>query len=221
MPINNEIVYPKFLECCEFTTDNFWKYIFEDLAYGKTPYGTYITKNFLCCNYKGKDFSYKIDNKKSAETIYNDIYNILYKKFGLLSENEKLRKRENFDKKEKEIKSLNNSWQMIKKKNIKNIIIENYVLNMKKKYSLDNKKTKQLLSIIIIGLILKTINSNDIEYKNNKIINIKGIHFETNSIILDNDIYNFSLNNSADIIEKKIMSENWDKFINNLIKQQI
>ena len=47
MPIKKEIVYPVFLECCEFSVDSFWENIFEDLAYGKTPYGTYINKNFL------------------------------------------------------------------------------------------------------------------------------------------------------------------------------
>ena len=62
-----------------------WKYIFEDLAYGRTPYGTYITKDFLCCNYKGKEFSYKIDTTKTGEQLYNELYNILFNKFGLLS----------------------------------------------------------------------------------------------------------------------------------------
>ena len=63
MPIKREIVYPIFLECCQFTDDKFWENVFEDLAYGKTPYGTYISKDFLCCSYKKKEFSYKIEKK--------------------------------------------------------------------------------------------------------------------------------------------------------------
>ena len=59
-----ELIYPFFIDCCKYTDDIFWKFVFEDLAYGKTPYGIYLTKNFLCCNYKGKEFSYKIDSKK-------------------------------------------------------------------------------------------------------------------------------------------------------------
>ena len=61
MTIKKEIIYPIFLECCQYTTDIFWENVFEDLSYGKTPYGTYITKDFLCCNYKEKEFSYKIE----------------------------------------------------------------------------------------------------------------------------------------------------------------
>ena len=79
-----DILYPIFLECLQYTTDTFWENIFEDLAYGKTPYGTYINKNFLCCNYKNKEFSYKIE-KKNADQLYNDVFNLLAKKLGLLS----------------------------------------------------------------------------------------------------------------------------------------
>ena len=46
MPIKKDIVYPGFIECLQFTEDIFWENIFEDLAYGKTPYGTYISKDF-------------------------------------------------------------------------------------------------------------------------------------------------------------------------------
>lgn len=95
MPIKKEIVYPIFLECCQYTNDIFWENIFEDLAYGKTPYGTYISKDFLCCNYKDKEFSYKIE-KKNSEQLYEDIYLLLAKKLGLLSQRDKLKKKNRF-----------------------------------------------------------------------------------------------------------------------------
>jgi len=57
MPSNKEIVYPIFLECCQHADNMFWENIFEKLAYGKTPYGTYISNNFLCCGYKDKKFT--------------------------------------------------------------------------------------------------------------------------------------------------------------------
>ena len=96
MPIKKEIVYPIFLECCQYTTDIFWENVFEDLSYGKTPYGTYITKDFLCCNYKDKEFSYKIEKNKDTEQLYNDIFNLLSKKLGLLSQRDKIKKKIDF-----------------------------------------------------------------------------------------------------------------------------
>ena len=89
MSNKKEIIYPVFLECCQYTNDIFWENIFEDLAYGKTPYGTYISKDFLCCNYKDKEFSYKIE-KKPSNQLYSDIYGLLHKKLGLLSQRDKI-----------------------------------------------------------------------------------------------------------------------------------
>ena len=74
--MTTKLVYPIFLECCKYTKDNFWKYIFEDLAYKKTPYGIYIYCDYICCNYKGKEFNYKIDNAKDSKELFGDIYRL-------------------------------------------------------------------------------------------------------------------------------------------------
>ena len=117
MPIKKDLVYPFFLECCRFATDIFWENIFEDLAYGKSPYGTYISKDFLCCSYRNKDFSYKIE-KKDPEVIYNELYNLLSVKLGLLSQSEKVKKRKAFKDMENTMKDTRKNWNDIKKKNI-------------------------------------------------------------------------------------------------------
>ena len=116
MAQRGELLYPKFLECCQFTEDTYWKFVFEDLACGKSPYGTYLTKNFLCCNYKDKEFSYKIDINKDSKRLYQDIFELLHNKFGLLSNKDKIKQRELFEI-EKESDSIeDNDWQNIKKK---------------------------------------------------------------------------------------------------------
>ena len=80
MVIKKDIIYPIFIECLNFCENKFWLSIFEDLAYGKSPHGTFIHKNFFCCNYKGKEFSYKIEEIE-PKNIYSDIFNLLTKKF--------------------------------------------------------------------------------------------------------------------------------------------
>jgi len=130
MPIKREIIYPIFLECCQFTDDKFWENVFEDLAYGKTPYGTYISKDFLCCSYKKKEFSYKIE-KKLPKDVYNDVYDLLTNKLGLLSPLEKSKKRKIFKDIEEDITESRKNWNDIKKKNIKELLIELYVARMK------------------------------------------------------------------------------------------
>ncbi len=81
MPLKKEIIYPIFMECCQYTTDAFWENVFEDLSYGKTPYGTYISKDFLCCSYRKKDFSYKIE-RKEAKKVYDEVHTLLVNKLG-------------------------------------------------------------------------------------------------------------------------------------------
>lgn len=219
MPITKCILYPVFLECLQFTDDTFWKNIFDDLAYGKTPYGTYISKNFLCCSYKDKEFGYKIE-RKDPQILYTDIYNLLSNKLGLLSHKEKIKKRVDFHKIETSIKEFRaQSWSNIRKQNIKDLLIERYVIDMKKKYSLSLKQAKYLLSIIFIAIIFKIITSNNIYYSDGKIQNIDCIDFSKKKFVLKTSIYDINVSFSPEIVvDKKLMSENWEKYLSSLRK---
>ena len=214
MTIKKEIIYPIFLECCQYTTDIFWENVFEDLSYGKTPYGTYITKDFLCCNYKDKEFSYKIEKNKEPEQLYTDIFNLLSKKLGLLSQRDKIKKKIDFYNIEEEIKEGRKNWSSIRKKNIKDLLIEKYVIDMKNKYSLTIKQSKYLLSIIFIAMVFKVITVKDINYENGKISHIEGIDFKKKQIIILRDVYSLESSfNSCILIEPNLMSYNWENYL--------
>lgn len=219
MPIKKEIIYPIFLECLAFAEDIIWKNIFEDLAYGITPYGTYISKNFLCCSYKDKEFSYKIDSSMNAQVLYTDIYNLITKNLNILSNKEKNKKRLDFTQIENDLKETQKSWSSIKKKNIKDILIEKFIIEMKNKFSLTIKQCKYLLSTIFVGFMLKILNNSHIVYENERIIQINGIEFKPGKIIIKKNIYNINCPFSPEIIfDKKSISENWEKHINILKK---
>jgi hypothetical protein len=218
MVIKKEILYPIFLECLKYINDGFWENIFEDLAYGRTPYGTYITKDILCCNYKDKEFQYKIE-KKNPEALYNEIYYLLHKKLGVLSLRDKANKQLDFQMIENELKECRKSWSNIRKKNIKDLLIEKFVLDMKLKHSLTYIQAQKLLSNIFIGLIFKVISVKDIEYVGGKIISINGIIFSENEFNFEKNIYDNNIEfRKCILIEKNEMSENWEKYISNLRK---
>jgi len=220
MPIRKEIIYPIFLECCQYADDTFWENIFEDLAYGKAPYGTYISKDFLCRNYKKKEFNYKIENKEASK-MYDEVYSLLTKKLGLLSQKEKVKKRKAFIDAEESIKESRKNWSDIRKKNIKELLIELYVTRMKNKHSLSIKQARYLLSIIMISLIFKVIVAEDIDYRDGSIHRIEGIDFTKNHIFIERDLYKFEVSFAPHIVlDKKLMSDNWEKYLKELRKSQ-
>jgi hypothetical protein len=220
MPIKKEILYPVFLECCQFADDVFWEGIFEELAYGKAPYGTYISKGFICCSYKNKEFSYKIE-RKDPKILYDDIYKLLTEKLGILSHKEKAQKRLDFHELEKNIKQSRQDWASIRRKNIKDTMYEKYVIDMKRKYSLSVKQCKYLLSIILLSIMFKTITSKDIVYKDDKIQNIAGVEFVQGKVIVKRPL---CIPNSEVIAETpeldentmKTMAENWQRYLKTL-----
>ena len=216
--IRREIIYPVFLECCQHTNDAYWESIFEDLAYGKPPYGTYISKGFLCCSYKKKEFSYKIE-KKEAKIIFQEVHRLLTKKLGMLSHQEKVCQHQEVADMEEMVKNTRKTWKNIRKKNIKELFIELYVTRMRRKYSLTIKQARYLLSLIFIALIFKVITSKDIEYKNGKIENIQTINFSENKVSIKHDIYQTVESYPQKIVENnKLMSDNWKKYLKDLKK---
>lgn len=218
MNTKKEIVYPIFLDCIQYTDDIFWENIFEDLSYSKTPYGTYISKDCFCCNYKTKEFNYKIE-KKDPRILYNDITNLLIKKLGLLSQKDKIKKKVDFHIIEEEIKEGRKLWSNIRRKNIKDLMIENFVIAMKNKYNLNIKQAKYLISVIFIGMVFKIITIKDIDYRNGIVYSINGIEFASKQVILNKNIYDIKIPQTCILIEdKNLLSDNWSKYIENLRK---
>lgn len=213
-----EIIYPIFIECTEYTSDTCWRKIFENLAYGKTPQGCYISKNHICSSQKDKEFRYKICKTLSSKKIFDDLYSLFHTKLGILSMKQKNNKKKEFNQINLEIQN-KKDWRDIKKKNIKDTLIELFCINMMKKYCLSYKKTRSLISLIFIAIMFKVISSKDIHYSQNQITKIDGIVFEKNNFHFTQNIYENDIENSPEIIfQQNLMSKNWEKFIETINK---
>lgn len=188
MVIKKDILYPIFLECIPFCENSFWTNLFEDLSYGKCPYGTYIHKNFFSCNYKNKEFSYKIDNVPPKE-LYENIFNLLVNKIGILSDEERKNKLLEFFNIDYTLdENKYEKWSLIKKKNVKDSLLDRFLINIKYQYSLSDNQIKKLQKIINLGLIFKTISHKDIIMKNGEIDYINGFDFYEGGYEVNKDL---------------------------------
>ena len=198
-----KIVYPIFLECCQYTNDIFWENIFENLAYGKAPYGTYISEIFLCCG----------DKQKDSETVYKEVFSLLSNRLSTFAQQVK-----DFTNIENDIKNSRKNWYGIKK-NVKELLIELYVSRMRNKYSLSIKQARYLLSTILIAIVFKAITVNDIDYSNGRINKIDGINFTKKQVIITRNLWDMNLSfTSCIFVDKKFMANNWEKYLKSLRK---
>jgi len=207
--MKKEILYPIFLQCASLVQeDTFWRYIYEDLSYGKCPYGLSIYKNYLSCYLKGKEFIYKIDNEKDAQTTYNEVDVLLRQRAGLLSEKEQIVQRTKLYRQRylgtsNEIcptSTKKDDWSQVKRKMIRDTLIEHYVLKHTKDYSLHFSLTKRVLSIVIVGILLKTITPKDIDYENGFIARIDGIEFYQKKVTLKRNFLHCPLTASDPLV---------------------
>ena len=220
MPQKREIIYPFFLECTPLAQDHFWETIFEDLAYGRPPQGTYIAKGCLCCSYRGREFSYKLE-RRPPELLYQDVYTLLKEKVGILSKKEKEKRKTTFA---EYMTPVVQSWGEIRKKNVKDMLYEEYALSMKAKHHLDYKQCRYLLALIVIAVGMKIITARDIDFENGSITNIRGISFVQGEFVLDRIAEHFSdedtggASESEILLTKKFICENWPSYIQNLLE---
>jgi hypothetical protein len=175
----NEILFPIFLEASLQTQDSFWIYLFEDLAYSICPFGSFIDKDTVCCKFKGKQFNFKFSDK-TPKVIFEQLYDLFRTKLNICSSSDYCTKRLKFN---NILENKHSEWKDIKKKNIKDIFIENYVIDMKLKHGLTNLQAQKFLHIITIGFNFKIITNSDIDYRNGKINHIHGVSWNEKLVI--------------------------------------
>lgn len=80
------------------------------------------------------------------------------------------------------------TWSSIRKKVLKDLIIKNFIIEVKYKYNFDETTTKNLKRDLMVGINFKNINDKNIVIKDNKIIEIVGLNLSTNSYSWDYDV---------------------------------
>jgi hypothetical protein len=207
--------------------DPFWRYVYEDLSYGKCPYGLSLQKNYLSCYIRGKEFSYKIDaDNKTPQTIFEELDVLLRDRAGILSEKEKMTERARLCRQRTTVpnKSASSSvqkkeeWTCVKKKMIRDTLLEQYVLENSQKHNVTVAMAKRVLSLLIVGLMFKTITAKDIFYQNGFIKKIDGFDFEPRKIVVHKNVLhckNYTPPSSEEAAAKPLHSY-WTQYLEDM-----
>ena len=222
--MTRDVVHPVFLNCCQHVVDNYWENVFTELAYNVTPYGSYINNMIFNCKTKnGEIISVLIDENNTKKT-HDDIYTTIKNNLNISSPAERIQTQQDFNKTEEELKNNRNNWSDIKKKNIKDVLIDMFVIEMKIMYKLLLCQARILRSIIHTGILFKAIDGDDITMDCGKITSIKGITFDNKVIHNELDMYNTETTtqtNSTDNHVRGTMSKLWDKYVLDLEHKKI
>lgn len=171
-----EIVFPFFLHCCRETEDGFWKYVFEDLAYSRAPYGAYFTKGFFCCSFKGKEFSYKVDPNTPTNVLFREVKLLLQDKLNIQSREDKLNQRREFDASADDVRLCEcDEWTTIKRKEVRNLLLDKYALTKGEERGWSKLETKRFLSSLLLAFQLKALQGEDVHVEKGVVKNIAGV----------------------------------------------
>lgn len=170
------LVYPCFLTCAECTDDEYWKNVFEDLAFSITPHGVYISKDYIISHIKSKEFVYKINTDADPDTLFADIYGLFSEKLGIKSNQETEECRNTILEDTNEL--VFDSWNSIKRKSVRDSVILNYVAKKSTEYKLSIRKTRELLNAINLNILLKFVSNRQVQYENGDIVDIEGFTYD-------------------------------------------
>ncbi len=212
-------LFSVFLDCRQWTLDPYWQEIFYQCSIGKFPKGLFMSKDGSLIVYtKGQKEIVSIDG--TSLDIFQVMMKIFKEKLNLVSNRDvKKQKKEILLLKEKLKESYGGTWKQIKPKKIRNSLLLNFVIDCKHKYKLSSVKIKQLFSVIKLGFIFKSINSDDIDYSHGKIHKIKGLTFFKNQDTYDFNFDIFSASSDEYNKLEKSLDAKQKNIIENYIKE--
>jgi hypothetical protein len=152
-----DVINPIFISCKEECANEYWKGVFDDLAYGKYPKQIYVSSGMIQSSSKKKQsFCYIFKNKTPAQ-IVKDVIELLTNYTDLISSDE-IKQKKNVNEQYK--KDVWHQWKDIKRKYIKDVLLMEYCLDLRKTYNWTLRKATQVyqaLSLRVYGSQLTDI----------------------------------------------------------------
>lgn len=203
---NKEVIHPIFLDFAQHAKDDYWKLLYEDMAFGKFPTGVYIQKEHFCCFHKGKEFSIQLENNF---TVFTQVHSLLSINLGISSEKEKQQFKEDVL-----------CTQSLKdpKRLVKDSTLTSFVLREGEKHHIPDMILRRIFSLLVIGFMFKTLLIKDVIFEGPVIKSIKGFNFSNKKIRITKNVFDVKTTISLDEPrnDNNLLSSSWSKYLHSL-----
>ena len=176
---NAKIVYPLFEECQTLTTDPFWKEVFGNFAIGRFPAELRYdqTHHNIILRVDKKPEVIAIPDHSVTET-FKILMTVLKTRVGMRSTRDlKLQKEEMADLASVSAAKMDCPWKKLQPRSLKEHLIMEYLLGLKKRHSLTSAEMKNLVSLVQLAIQFRSIPPENIVYENREVRDIKGLEF--------------------------------------------
>jgi hypothetical protein len=209
------LIHPVFLDIAgHVETDEYWKLIYEDMAYGRFPMGAYIQNNHFCCRKNDRECSLVLEG--DTFTLFTQIHSLLKNFLGINSEHDRLLHKS-------KIPSEPKARDETTKKIIKDSVLTEFVIREGKRNNISDIILRKIFSLLIIGFIFKTILVRDVVFQDNDIEKINGFHFTPNKVRINKNILQLKKSHisevpskSADACATTTLASHWTKYTHSL-----
>lgn len=181
------VIHHIFEECKNYTLDSYWKSIFSDCARNKFPDGIArydASKNVLYLKKAGagrkKIYEVVSIPKGDSVDIFKAMMKIFREMLGMMSAKDSQVSNVEMDstgKKHGKV-MIDCEWKKIRPRYLKDQLLLRYASELQVKHGLSAAEVKNLNSVISIGFKFKQFSSDDVEYADGKIYDIRGLIFD-------------------------------------------
>lgn len=205
-----KVLHPIFLEFTHHIKDEYWKLLYEDMAFGKFPNGVYLQKNHFCCYCKGKEFSVDLIPKNFS--VFTQIHSLLSNDLGIRSEKEKLVLKESI---------IHSQTVKDPKRLIKDVSLTSFIIKKGEVHNLPDNIICKIFSLFIVGFMFKTLLLKDVVFCGNEIKDIRGFTFAERKVRINKNIMELRkphvvVSSPSRNEHNQLMSSYWQKYIGNL-----
>ena len=181
-----DVINPIFISCKDECTNEYWKGVFDDLAYGKYPKQIYVSSGMIQSSSKKKlSFCYIFKNKLPKQ-IVKDVIELLTNYTDLISSDE-IKQKKNFNEQYK--KDVWHQWKDIKRKYIKDVLLMEYCLDLRRLYNWTLKKATQVYQALVLRVYGSQLT--DIKLQDGRIESVTGMQLTPEGEVVFDDANEF------------------------------